>query len=189
VSDTWAGLLKVVLDSRRMWAAAFAFLLSGVIAVAAKRYGFIDDVPPTLFYALVGLGLISGVFILTTGAQNLTDYVGARLAAARGQRWQHEFARKNFLLTGSRDREILLHYKGRNLQRFRARGGGEHLKGMVRQALLENDSFDLGAYVQHYRIPDVIWRLLDDPPPGWADNVEEIEPPEWEGGDARSKWE
>jgi hypothetical protein len=180
MSDTWAGLLKVVLDSRRMWAAAFAFLLLGAITLAAKRYGFIDDIPPSFFYTAVGLGTLAGLFVLTTGAQNLIVYVGKRWDAKQKRSQKDEFACKNFLLAGPYDRTILLYYKHRNMQRFRVVGNNDHLSGMARQALLDYDSFDAGSHVQHYRIPEVIWKLLDDPPPGWADNVEETNDPDWE---------
>ena len=163
-----------------MWAAAFAFLLLGAVTLAARRYGFIDDIPPSFFYAAVGLGVLAGLFILTTAAQNLLAYGEQRWAARQKRSQKDEFALKNFLLASPYDRTILLYYKRRNMQRFRVVDHHQHLSGMARQALLDYDSFDAGASVQHYRIPDTIWELLDDPPPGWADNVEETDDPDWE---------
>ena len=50
-------------------------------------------------------------------------------------------------------------------------GSVEGLQEMVRQGLLDNDSLDRNAVMQHYMIPDTVWDLLDDPPKGWADDV------------------
>jgi hypothetical protein len=81
------------------------------------------------------------------------------------------YAARNFHSADKFEKGVLLHYKARDQQRFKAPGSVEGLQEMVRQGLLDNDSLDRNAVMQHYQIPDTVWDLLDDPPKGWADGV------------------
>ena len=181
--DTWPGLLKVLLDSPRVWAVSFALALLGITTFLARRYGFVDDLPPTYYYAAVGLGLGSALLIGTMAAQNGVAYVAAKWAARQRKKLRDAFARRNFLTASRAERAILLYYKGINIQRFRVRAGallGETFVDMTRQALLDSDSLGGGAAVTHFQIPDVVWTLLDEPPPGWAQGVRELADAPWE---------
>jgi len=81
------------------------------------------------------------------------------------------YAARNFSSADKFEKGVLLFYKGRDQQRFKARGDVEGLREMVRQGLLDNDSLDQRALMQHYVIPDAVWALLDAPPQGWAEGV------------------
>jgi hypothetical protein len=37
--------------------------MMGAITLAAMRYGFIDDIPPSFFHTAVGLGTLAGLFV------------------------------------------------------------------------------------------------------------------------------
>jgi len=89
------------------------------------------------------------------------------------------YGARNFRSADKFEKGVLLHYKARDQQRFKARGDVEGLQEMVRQGLLDNDSLDKHAVMQHYMIPDTVWDLLDDPPKGWADGITMGEP-NWE---------
>lgn len=181
--DTWPGLLKVLLDSPRVWAVSFALALLGLITFLARRYGFVDDLPPTYYYAAVGPGLGSALLIGTMAAQNGIAYAAAKWAAGQRKKLREAFARRNFLTASRAERAILLYYKGINIQRFRAQAGAllaQPFLDMMRQALLDSDSLGGGAAVMHFRIPDVIWTLLDEPPQGWASGVPRLANAPWE---------
>jgi hypothetical protein len=179
VSDL-PGLLKVLLESVRLWAAAVAVTILGAITFAAKRYGFIDDIPPGYYYLAVGLGLLCGLFALMTLVQSLSALVRARWAARRKRKRREELAHKNLLEASGFERAVLLYYKRENRRRFRISGGqySTAFASMAQSALIDEDG--RGLFDRYYRIPDVIWKMLDNPPAGWAAGALRIADRAWE---------
>ena len=181
--DTWPGLLKVLLDSPRVWAVSFALALLGLATFLARRYGFADDLPPAYYYAAVGLGFGSLLLIGTMAAQNGIAHVAAKWAARQRTERRKEYGRRNFLTAGRNERAILLYYKSNQTQRFRVLPYAlvaPPFLDMMKQGLLDADSLGGGAAVMHFQIPGVIWELLDDPPAGWTDGVPRLADAPWE---------
>lgn len=107
--------------------------------------------------------------ILLTGLVSMGAPVVARKWKARGQRETRKaYALRNLETAGGFERAVLLHYKRENRQRFRARRDAQAFREMVRHGFLDNDSLDAIAYMQHYRVTDVVWKFLDAPPAGWG---------------------
>jgi hypothetical protein len=180
VSDTWVGLLKVALESRRLWAAAVAVMLLGAITFIAKRYGFIDDIPPPYYYLAVGLGLLCGLFALMMAAQSVLVRARSRWAANKKREQREALAQKNLAEATGFERAVLLYYKRQNRRRFRI-GGGQYATtffNMAQHALIDEDG--RGALDRHYRIPDAVWKMLDNPPEGWAAGALRIADGAWE---------
>jgi hypothetical protein len=164
MADSWLTLLKLVLQQQRyLWAA----LVLGASAILAKRYGVADDLPLYRLYPAAGAGLFAVVLLVATLAVSLRTLVAKRLEKSKMLSRRARFGADNFRLAGSHDKRILLYYKERDQQRFRVVETHAHFEGMVAQGLLDRDNLTDGGFVRHYRIPDVIWRLLDDPPKGW----------------------
>ena len=84
---------------------------------------------------------------------------------------RRKYAVRNFQSADKFEKGVLLYYKGRDQQRFKARGNVQGLQEMVREGLLDNDSLDKRAIMQHYVIPDTVWQLLEERRPGWADGA------------------
>jgi hypothetical protein len=89
------------------------------------------------------------------------------------------YAQRNFHAADKFEKGVLMFYKRRDQPRFKARGDVAGLQDMVREGLLDNDSLDKRAVMQHYQIPDTVWQLLDDPPKSWADGVA-VKEADWE---------
>jgi hypothetical protein len=179
VSDL-PGLLKTLLESRRLWAAAVAVMFLGAITLIAKRYGYADDIPPSYYYLAVGLGLLCGLFALMTLVQNLSAGARAWWATQKKREQREALAARNFLEATGFERAVLLYYKRVNRRRFRI-GTGQYdgiFLNMAHNALIEGDG--QSAFDRFYRIPDVIWKMLDNPPEGWAEGALQIADRAWE---------
>lgn len=86
----------------------------------------------------------------------------------RGERRRRDqYALKNLETAASFERAVLIYYKEKNQQRFRASSDAQTPHEMVKHGFLSNDSLDRGAFMQHYRIIDAVWKFLDNPPEGW----------------------
>lgn len=147
------------------------------IAVAALAILFLDHfrqttsipadwywllpVAAALSWSIIAAGLVS------TGMPSLSRAIEAR----RVEHVRRKYAVRNFYSADAFEKGVLLHYKRRGQQRFKARGNVQGLHEMVREGLLDNDSLDKRAIMQHYVIPDTVWRLLEDPPLGWAEGA------------------
>jgi hypothetical protein len=164
MADTWASLAKLALEQHRYLIGA---AVVGSVAFFAKKYGLIDDLSPLYYYFAVGAGLFAIVVLVATVAEASLKRLSTFTKNIKAKRTRAAFAVKNVLTAGDHDKHILLFYKERNQRRFRAVGANGHFSGMVQQALLDRDSADQTAFVQHFVIPDVIWRLMDNPPAGW----------------------
>lgn len=84
---------------------------------------------------------------------------------------RRKYAVRNFYAADKFEKGVLLYYKGRDQQRFKARGNVQGLQEMVREGLLDNDSLDKRAIMQHYVIPDAVWEMLATPPKGWTEGA------------------
>jgi hypothetical protein len=106
--------------------------------------------------------LLSGLIAIAAPAWTR---VWTRQAA---ERKRAEYAVKNLATAGNFERAVLLHYKAKGQQRFRARRDADAFHQMARHGFIVNDSLDAYAYMQHYKIADSVWKFLDAPPDGWG---------------------
>jgi len=150
-------------------------------AVATLAILFLDhfrqttSIPPD-WYWLLPLAAILSWGIIAAGLVSMAiPHVQSWMEARAEEHNRRRYAERNFFSADKFEKGVLLHYKARDQQRFKARGDVRGLQEMVREGLLDNDSLDRSALMQHYVIPHAVWDLLDAPPKGWAEGAEAAE--------------
>jgi hypothetical protein len=150
-------------------------LLWGV-AVGTLAILFLDhfrettSIPADWYWVLPLVAAMSWGIIAAGLVSMAIPHVSHWLEARAEEHNRRKYAARNFLAADTFEKGVLMHCKRRDQQRFKARDV-QGLHEMVREGLLDNDSLDRRAVMQHYMIPDTVWGLLDDPPKGWADGV------------------
>ena len=151
---------------KRSWLLAIAAL--GWCTFALRKGGYIDDLSVNYYYPVVGAGLLASLLIVFGCIADLWPRVKRKWDAKSAEKKRSAYAVKNLDTAGKFERAVLLYYKGQGQQRFRARRDAAAFGEMVRHGFITNDSFDRTAYMQHYKILDVVWDFLDAPPEGWS---------------------
>ncbi len=81
---------------------------------------------------------------------------------------QEAFATRSFRGALPQHRWVLIQYKQHDHQEFSAPYDGDFYR-MAQQGLLDNVTLNHNAQMHHFRIPDHLWSILDNPPAGWAE--------------------
>jgi hypothetical protein len=146
-------------------------------AVATLAILFLDhfrqttSIPADWYWVLPLVAALSWGIIAAGLVSMAIPHVHSWMEARAAEHNRRIYAGRNFHSADKFEKGVLLFYKRRDQQRFKARGDVQGLQEMVREGLLDNDSLDQRSVMQHYMISDTVWQLLDDPPKGWADGV------------------
>jgi len=146
-------------------------------AVATLAILFLDhfrqttSIPPDWYWVLPLVAALSWGIIAAGLVSMAIPHVSRWMEARAEEHNRRKYAARNFQSADKFQKGVLLHYKHRDQQRFKARGDAKGLQEMVREGLLDNDSLDRRAVMQHYVIPDTVWQLLETAPEGWAKGV------------------
>ncbi len=150
-------------------------------AVATLAILFLDhfrqttSIPADWYWVLPLVAALSWGIIAAGLVSMAIPHVQSWMEARAEEHNRRIYAARNFHSADKFEKGVLLYYKRRDQQRFKARGDVQGLQEMVREGLLDNDSLDRHALMQHYMIPDTVWQLLDDLPQGWAEGVDVAE--------------
>jgi hypothetical protein len=143
-------------------------------AVATLAILFLDhfrettSIPADWYWVLPLVAALSWGIILAGLVSMAIPHIHSWMETRSAEQNRRKYAVRNFYAADKFEKGVLLYYKGRDQQRFKARGNVQGLQEMVREGLLDNDSLDKRAIMQHYVIPDAVWDLLDTPPQGWS---------------------
>jgi hypothetical protein len=160
-------LREVTTKSSLLWGFAVATL--GILFL--DHFRETQSIPAEWYWLLPLTAALSWGIIAAGLVSMAIPHVQHAMEARAEEHNRRVYAARNFHAADKFQKGVLLFYKGRDQQRFKARGDMPALQEMVREGLLDNDSLDRHAAMQHYMIPDTVWQLLDDPPQGWADGV------------------
>jgi hypothetical protein len=164
----WGNFFKELgVRSSLLWGVA----IGSAILLAIDKTVMPLGLPANWQWVLPVAAALSGAMILIGVIST-----GAPLAMRQWEQWKarkrrDKYAIENLAIASNFDKAVLLHYKGRNTQRFRGRREVDHLWEMVNHGFLVNDSLVPHANIRHYRIADVVWKFLDNPPAGWGQGV------------------
>jgi len=146
-------------------------------AVATLAILFLDhfrqttSIPADWYWVLPLVAALSWGIIAAGLVSMAIPHVSHWMEARAEEQTRRKYAARNFHSADKFEKGVLLFYKRRAQQRFKARGNVQGLQEMVREGLLDNDSLDKRAIMQHYVIPDTVWQMLDDPPKGWSEGA------------------
>jgi hypothetical protein len=160
-------LREVTTKSSLLWGFAVATL--GILFL--DHFRETQSIPADWYWLLPLTAALSWGIIAAGLVSMAIPHVQNAMEARAEEHNRRIYAARNFHAADKFQKGVLLFYKRRDQQRFKARGDMPALQEMVREGLLDNDSLDKHAAMQHYMIPDTVWQLLDDQPQGWADGV------------------
>jgi hypothetical protein len=160
-------LREVTAKSSLLW----GFAVATLAILFLDHFRETTSIPPDWYWLLPLTAALSWGIIAAGLVSMAIPHVQHWMETRAEESNRRVYGARNFHAADKFEKGVLLHYKGRDQQRFKARGDVQGLQEMVRQGLLDNDSLDKRAVMQHYMIPDTVWDLLDDPPEGWADGV------------------
>jgi hypothetical protein len=147
-----------------LWGVAIASLA----LFAMDRWIAPLSLPPEWWWVLPVTACVSWAILLAGLAATIWTKIVALWTAPAVKKRRNAYALRNLETAGKFERMVLVHYKSRGQQRFRAPDRQESLHEMERHGFLDNDTLDRDAYMQHFRITDCVWKFLDAPPAGWA---------------------
>jgi len=160
-------LREVTTKSSLLW----GFAVATLAILFLDHFRQTTSIPADWYWVLPLVAALSWGIIAAGLVSMAIPHVQQWMEARSQEHNRRVYAARNFHAADKFEKGVLLFYKRRDQQRFKARGDMQGLQEMVREGLLDNDSLDKRAVMQHYMIPDTVWQLLDDPPKGWADGV------------------
>ncbi len=168
-------LREVTTKSSLLW----GFAVATLAILFLDHFRETTSIPADWYWLLPLTAALSWGIIAAGLVSMAIPHVQHAMEARAEENNRRIYAARNFHTAGKFEKGVLLYYKGRDQQRFKARGDVQGLQDMVREGLLDNDSLDKHAAMQHYQIPDTVWQLLDDTPKGWSDGIS-IAQADWE---------
>jgi hypothetical protein len=160
-------LREVTAKSSLLW----GFAVATLAILFLDHFRETTSIPADYYWVLPLLAALSWGIILAGLVSMAIPHVQHWMETRAEENTRRVYAARNFQAADKFEKGVLLYYKRRDQQRFKARGDMQGLQEMVREGLLDNDSLDKRAVMQHYVIPDAVWSLLDAPPKGWAEGV------------------
>ena len=161
--ERWSSFIRATLNNLAL---LWALVVVGVFFFVA-RWRFAADIPPTLYWAIIGAGVGSFISLAYRYIENGSSAFAKKRAASNEKLRREQFVRANFDLAEDHEKSVLLWYKERNQRRFIVRSAHRLTENMAAQGLLEPSDLRRMDGKRHYQIPEVVWRLLDKPPKGW----------------------
>ncbi len=160
-------LREVTTKSSLLW----GFAVATLAILFLDHFRETTSIPADWYWVLPLVAALSWGIIAAGLVSMAIPHVKGWMDARAEEHNRRVYAARNFYAADKFQKGVMLFYKRRDQQRFKARGNVKELQEMVREGLLDNDSLDKSAAMQHYMIPDTVWQLLDEPPQGWADGV------------------
>ncbi len=160
-------LREVTTKSSLLW----GFAVATLAILFLDHFRQTTSIPADWYWVLPLVAALSWGIIAAGLVSMAIPHVQHAMEQRAAEHNRRIYAARNFHSADSFQKGVLLFYKHRDQQRFKARGDVQGLQEMVREGLLDNDSLDQRAVMQHYMIPDTVWQLLDDVPEGWAEGV------------------
>jgi hypothetical protein len=160
-------LREVTTKSSLLW----GFAVATLAILFLDHFRQTTSIPADWYWVLPLVAALSWGIIAAGLVSMAIPHIQHWMEARAEEHSRRKYAQRNFQSADKLEKGVLLYYKGRDQQRFKARGNVQALQEMVREGLLDNDSLDKRAIMQHYVIPDTVWQLLEDAPAGWADGT------------------
>jgi hypothetical protein len=160
-------LREVTAKSSLLW----GFAVATLAILFLDHFRETTSIPADYYWVLPLVAALSWGIILAGLVSMAIPHVQHWMETRAEESNRRIYAARNFQSADKFEKGVLLFYKRRDQQRFKARGDVQGLQEMVREGLLDNDSLDKRSVMQHYVIPDAVWSLLDTPPKGWAEGV------------------
>lgn len=160
-------LREVTAKSSLLW----GFAVATLAILFLDHFRETQSIPADWYWVLPLVAFLSWGVIIAGLVSMALPHISHAMEARAEENNRRIYAERNFQAADKFEKGVLVHYKGRGQQRFKAPGDMQGLQEMVRSGLLDNDSLDRGAVMQHYMIPETVWNLLDNPPKGWSDGI------------------
>jgi hypothetical protein len=160
-------LREVTSKSSLLW----GFAVAALAILFLDHYRETQSIPADWYWVLPLVAAVTWGIIIAGLISLAIPHVSHWMEARADENNRRVYAERNFHAADKFEKSVLVHYKGRGQQRFKAPADVPGLQEMVREGLLDNDSLDRSAAMQHYMIPETVWSMLDTPPEGWADGV------------------
>ncbi len=160
-------LREVTAKSSLLW----GFAVATLAILFLDHFRQTTSIPADWYWVLPLVAALSWGIIAAGLVAMAIPHISHQMEARAEENTRRKYAARNFPSADKFEKGVLIYYKGRDQQRFKARGNVLGLQEMVREGLLDNDSLDKRAVMQHYVIPDTVWNLLDAQPAGWADDA------------------
>jgi hypothetical protein len=160
-------LREVTSKSSLLW----GFAVATLAILFLDHFRQTQSIPADWYWVLPLVAALSWGIILAGLVSMWIPHLQHAMELRAAEQNRRKYAVRNFHSADKFEKGVLLFYKNRDQQRFKARGNVQGLQEMVREGLLDNDSLDKRAIMQHYVIPDAIWQMLDDPPRGWTESA------------------
>ena len=164
-----------------LWGVAIA----SVVLLLNEKFLTPLGIPEGWWWVLPVSAAVSWSMVLTGVFQMVRPLLVQNWRESRKRKKREEYGLKNLETANDFQRAVLLHYKQRNWQRFKARTDALAFHEMVKQGFLDYDSLDMSATMQHYFISRAVWDFLDKPPKDWKDPEEKELSLDWESQDRR----
>ncbi len=160
-------LREVTAKSSLLW----GFAVATLAILFLDHFRETTSIPADWYWVLPLAAALSWGVIAAGLVAMAIPHVSHSMEARAQEHSRRKYAVRNFQSADKFEKGVLIYYKGRDQQRFKARGNVQGLQEMVREGLLDNDSLDRRAIMQHYVIPDAVWDLLDNQPKGWSEDA------------------